>query len=347
MSEVLRVGSLAHRYGTDLTFEEVDFSLQAGECVALVGGSGSGKSTLLRVVAGFERAFEGEVWVEGRCVQDSQDLWVAPEKRQVGMVFQDHALFPHLSVLDNICFGIYRDPQRHTKATRLMRLLEIEDLARRFPHQLSGGQEQRVALARAIAPEPRVLLLDEPFAHLDAALRRDVAAETRALLKPMGIAVVLVTHDRHEANAMADRIGVLGSQTQNSRGSTLLQIDRPEALYRKPSYLEVAKLTGEVNVMKVMVQGERAQSDLGEIDVSASFEGEAHVIARPEELCFRATKDGDFEVIKRVYNGGQYEVSARRGEEIFLIYMAEDETPQIGTLGQVRPQRPLCLVEVR
>ena len=218
MSNILEVSGLTHRYdGADeSTFHNVDLNLQPGELLAVLGASGSGKSTFLRCIAGLEEPSEGTITIDGVTVVESGRERVPAEHRGIGMVFQDYALFPAMTVRENIAFGL-RDPVAAADAvSRWAKLLRLEDLLERRPASLSGGQQQRVALARALAPAPKLLLLDEPFANLDGNLREEVGHELRELFRGGKMAVVLVTHDRAEAFALADRIAVFASHLQKS-----------------------------------------------------------------------------------------------------------------------------------
>ena len=206
----VEVRGLWHRYAAssdEWTLQGIDLALQPGELVGLLGPSGCGKTTLLRLIAGFERPSLGEVCMHGRAVATSQRC-LPPERRGVGMVFQDYALFPHLTAWDNTCFGLRRG-QDTSRATWLLELLGLERLIERYPHELSGGQRQRLALARALAPAPAVVLLDEPFSNLDVEVRLRLRSELPAVLSRCGTSGILVTHDPAEALAICDRVAVM------------------------------------------------------------------------------------------------------------------------------------------
>ena len=209
----LRVRGLEKRYGDVEVLRGIDLDVERGEFLALLGPSGCGKTTALRVVAGFERPHAGSIEIGGDRVYDataSGGRWVPPEGRRVGMVFQDYALFPHLSVARNIAFGLPRNAaNREARVTSALATVGLAGLGDRTPDQLSGGQQQRVALARALAPEPEVILLDEPFSNLDADLRASVREEVRQILREAGMTAVLVTHDQEEALSIADRVAVM------------------------------------------------------------------------------------------------------------------------------------------
>ncbi|MES3015954.1 MAG: ABC transporter ATP-binding protein [Pseudomonadota bacterium] len=255
---VLTLHDLSHRYATRDTFAGLDLALAPGTICCLLGPSGCGKTTVLRCIAGFERVGAGEIRIDGAIVS-SRALHLAPERRRVGMVFQDYALFPHLNVARNVAFGV-RDPA--LARTRVAQLLETVGLAgagARFPHELSGGQQQRVALARALAPQPRLLLLDEPFSNLDVALREQLAVEVRAILKATGTTAVFVTHDQNEAFAMADEIAVMND-------GRIQQFDSAYNLYHRPANRFVADFIGQgVFVEATVLDAQRLRIELGEV----------------------------------------------------------------------------------
>ncbi len=208
----LELFKVTKRFGAVTALEGVSLRVRAGERLAIVGPSGSGKTTLLRLVAGLERPDAGSIRLGGETVADARaGVWVPPERRRVGFVFQDGALFPHLTALGNVEFGLWRLPRRLRRRRALEALARVEalHLAERYPHELSGGEQQRVALARALAPEPQILLLDEPFAHLDEGLRRRLRGELKALLDALGTTALIVTHDPHEARELGDRVARL------------------------------------------------------------------------------------------------------------------------------------------
>ncbi|MFM2060092.1 MAG: hypothetical protein RLY71_4477, partial [Pseudomonadota bacterium] len=224
-------------YGTKTIVEQLSLSLPRGTIGCLLGPSGCGKTTVLRAVAGFERVLGGEIWLDGHCV-GAPGVQVAPEHRRIGMVFQDHALFPHLSVAANVGFGLRGHPDPAARVREMLDTVGLAHAATRYPHELSGGQQQRVALARALAPAPQLMLLDEPFSSLDVELRERLGAELRALLKACGTTALLVTHDQHEAFAIADEIGVI-SQGRIQQWASAYEI------YHQPANRFVADFVGQ------------------------------------------------------------------------------------------------------
>ncbi|HEY7830487.1 MAG TPA: ABC transporter ATP-binding protein [Solirubrobacteraceae bacterium] len=263
----------------------VNLSVPAGTQVAVLGLSGCGKTTLLRAIAGFERSQRGRIALGTRTLDDGH-VYVAPERRGIGYVPQEGALFPNLTVQANVAFGLSRAERRTKIVQELLELVGIEPLARRFPHQLSGGEQQRVALARALARRPEVLLLDEPFSSLDASLRVTVREEVSALLRRQGATTMLVTHDQEEALSLADTVAVL-------RDGVIVQQGIPAELYSKPVDARLASFLGEANLLEATFEEGAAQTVLGRLQLHPDHTrapGLTHgvVIVRPEQLQVRA-----------------------------------------------------------
>jgi len=279
-SAMLCMEDICHDFGTLRAVDHVTLDVQRGEVVCLLGPSGCGKSTLLRVAACLEELQHGRVTIGGEDMRTSSGRNVPPERRNVGLMFQDAALFPHLTVLENVIFGLDRLPTRQRKATAMKYLdkLGMAEQAARYPHLLSGGQQQRVALARALAPGPGLMLLDEPFSALDARLRDRIRDDTLHLLKRAGAGTLLVTHDPEEAMFMADRIALM-------KDGRILQMDKPENLYCRPADPFVATFFGDVNRMEGTVEAGRIDTPLGKVDAQGLGEGEkALVLIRPEAV---------------------------------------------------------------
>ena len=235
----LELIGVVQRYGNHTVVDGVDFRLESGQIACLLGPSGCGKTTLLRCIAGFEEIAGGEIRLHGKVVSSASQR-LAPEKRRIGMVFQDYALFPHLTVEENVAFGLGRNPQEdaYLRVRQLLATVGLHGQGNKYPHELSGGQQQRVALARALAPRPELILLDEPFSNLDVGLRERLSVEVREILKREGSTAVMVTHDQHEAFAMADEIGLMYE-------GRIQQWDVPYNLYHRPANRFVADFIGQ------------------------------------------------------------------------------------------------------
>jgi iron(III) transport system ATP-binding protein len=255
----------------------IDLAVQRGSLVALLGPSGCGKTTLLRLVAGFDRPDAGTIEVDGAVVA-GEGVHVPPERRRIGVVPQEGAVFPHLSVLANVAFGLDRAGRRGDRARQVLDLVGLGGLAGRMPHELSGGQLQRVALARALAPEPSVVLLDEPFAALDTSLRAAMRDEVRRVVDAAGATALLVTHDQEEALSMADEVAVMVD-------GRIAQQDAPMAVYRQPASETVARFLGDAVWLAADCDGGSASTPLGVLPTTgAAAAGRGRVLVRPEQL---------------------------------------------------------------
>ena len=303
----LTIGRVSLHYGSRRAVDDVSLTLGAGEILCLLGSSGSGKSSILRLIAGLEQPTSGTVALDGQLVA-GDGLFVEPHARQVGMVFQDFALFPHLTVAENIAFGL-RGWARHDVNRAVRSLLDdvgLPDRGDSYPHMLSGGERQRVALARALAPRPKLLLMDEPFSSLDTALREHVRAQTIALLRRHGTTTVLVTHDPSEALRVADRVGVL------SRGK-LVQFGTPAEIYERPCSPQMACALGAINRVRATVENGVLRTPLGVfIGPPGIPAGPATVCIRPQHVAFCAASDGlRAQVTGVTYTGDGAEVQLR------------------------------------
>lgn len=289
---LLEVRHLTKQYTSDGPKEvnDVSFDLNNREVLALVGPSGCGKTTTLRLIAGFEKADSGEIDLQGQPMVkagSSHEVHTPPHKRGIGIVFQDYALFPHLSVLGNVMFGTRGSTRsRQARAMELLDMLHMSEFASRRPHALSGGQQQRVALARTLAAAPTLVLLDEPFSNLDASLREQARRDVRQTLQEQGIAAILVTHDREEALSMGDRVAVM------SHGS-IKQIGSPETVYHQPMDVNVAGFMGGLLKLPAQAMGCQATCALGTIDLSQPAEGNINLLLRPEQLVLATADSGD------------------------------------------------------
>jgi len=332
----VRLDAVGKSFGPTRAVDGVTLEVEGGELFAVLGPSGCGKTTLLRLVAGFERPDGGEVTISGHTVAGA-GRWVAPERRRIGMVFQDYALFPHLTVARNVSFGLPR--RERSKARTALELVGLQHKSDGFPHQLSGGERQRVALARALAPEPEVVLLDEPFSSLDATLRADLRREVELILREAGATALLVTHDQEEALSLADRLAVM-------RDGRLVQVGRPEDVYARPADRWAAQFVGEVNLLSGVDRGGGVQTDLGTFDLDAGGPapspgaGTVRVAVRPEQLELRSDDRGNAEVIHREFRGHDvlYRLRHQAGRTI-LVQLPSIELYDVGQRVFVRPVR--------
>ncbi|MCF8468627.1 MAG: ABC transporter ATP-binding protein [Sneathiella sp.] len=278
--------NVRHRYDREYSVNIDRLEVAAGKLVCLLGPSGCGKSTTLRLAAGLESPLEGEIQIDGE-VMANDSIFVGSEDRRVGLVFQDYALFPHLSVQDNVGFGLSHlsRADRRRQSLAMLETVGMQGSADKYPHMLSGGEQQRVALARALAPNPRVLLMDEPFSGLDVVLRNRVRDETLALLKKMGTTVLMVTHDPEEAMRMADEIVLM-------QGGRIIQQGSPGALYSQPVNAFAASFLGDVNRVPVTAVGECYETDLGPVPAAPDIDGPVtEILVRPEAIRFLPAVD--------------------------------------------------------
>jgi iron(III) transport system ATP-binding protein len=316
----VRLSGIRKAFGNLVALHDVDLELQPGSLLALLGPSGCGKTTCLRLIAGFERPDRGRVEIDGCCVASPTSA-VPPERRRVGLVFQDLALFPHLSVRQNVEYGVRRDPDRVSRADEMLELVGLRPDAARMPHELSGGMQQRVALARAMAPRPDVLLLDEPFSNLDQAMRTQLRAEVRQILRDARQSAIFVTHDQGEALTMADRVAVM------ARGR-VLQVASPEILYAEPRDPYVATFIGVSNLVSAEVRDGVAMTRFGSVRLVESRSpiptGHTLCLLRPEHFRVQLGLDDDagrgWEVMDRRFSGSEIllELQSSDGERIWV-----------------------------
>ncbi|MBA2278336.1 MAG: ABC transporter ATP-binding protein [Chloroflexia bacterium] len=281
----VRCVGLEKRFGPIEVVRGVDLDAERGRLLALLGPSGCGKTTTLRLMAGLETLDAGTVEIAGRLVAGpGRDE--PPERRRVGMVFQDYALFPHLSVARNVAFGLARRHETKRRMREVLDLVGLADFAERMPHELSGGQQQRVALARALAPNPAVVLLDEPFSNLDPELRLTVRREVRQILADAGATAILVTHDQEEALSLADRIAVMWD-------GRIIQTANPEELYHRPVDRRVAAFVGDAQFLPGEARGRRVDTVLGPLPLAGQAEGAVDVLLRPETIRLALAPEAD------------------------------------------------------
>ena len=296
---LLEIKDVSVSFGDTKVLCGISLELESKQLLAVLGSSGAGKSTLMRLIAGFDALDSGSITLDGVTLSDSQ-LTVAPESRSVGIVPQDSALFPHLSVRQNIGFGLFglSRADRDQRVDELLKLIRMEEFASRMPEELSGGQVQRVALARALAPKPKLILLDEPFSALDAELRQQLRDEVRQVLRAEGATAILVTHDQEEALSLADRVAVL-------REGKIIQVGSPSEIYNSPADVGIATFLGESVLVDGKVSGGKILTDLGSLSALNNVaEGATGVVAiRSENFYLQPNPTGDSEVVGRVFFG--------------------------------------------
>ncbi len=320
MEFLLDINDMHCRFDDTTVVDGLSLHMQPGCLACLLGPSGCGKTTVLRAIAGFQPIVSGEIKLNGRLVS-SHNVQVPPEKRGLGMVFQDYALFPHLSVANNIGFGLRgKSVKERTRiADKLLELVGMESHGKRYPHELSGGQQQRIALARALAPKPGLLLLDEPFSNLDVELRERLATDVRAILKSQGTAALFVTHDQHEAFVMGERIGVMHQ-------GRIRQWDTAINLYYEPAERFVADFIGQGRLIEGrMVNANSVQTPLGTIEVNRAYpwrDGTAvDVLLRPNDIVISRESNIRCRILDRAFKGADtlYTLALANGDDVLSL----------------------------
>ena len=319
----LTLRNISHRFGDVLAVSEASLEAASGEIICLYGPSGCGKTTLLRLAAGLERLQKGEVLLDSALLA-GHDQHIAAEERPIGVVFQDFVLFPHMTVSENIQFGLFRDRKSvKTRVTEQLRTFGINDLRGRYPHELSGGQQQRTALARAFIRRPRALLMDEPFASIDTALRYKLREELRATLKKQEAAVILVTHDPDEALSLGDRIALM-------RDGQIIETASPEDLYHKPQTADGAKIfRGSQSVDGVISDG-RIETPLGVFEAPGLAAGPGVAVIRDGAMSARCNANGAAVVADARFIGPRWMLSLRSERYDELLRVVADEPIALG-----------------
>ena len=336
----LALAGVRKAFGARTILADITLDLASGGVLAVLGPSGSGKTTLLRLICGFERSGGGTIRLGDRLVS-GPGVHVAPERRRVGYVAQDGALFPHLSVADNIAFGLSRrDRRRHHRVAELLELVGLPAAyADRPPGELSGGEQQRVSLARALAPEPGLVLLDEPFSSLDAGLRVETRQAVAAALGRTGATAVLVTHDQAEALSMGDAVAVL-------RDGALVQVAAPETLYRRPLDIALARFLGEAVVLPGEADGAVVRCALGTFAlVTPVGAGSVEVLIRPEQIRLALPDAGHPATVEAVtYYGHDCSVALRASglPERLMALVPGYASPATGTAVGIRVEGPVA-----
>lgn len=317
MSGTLELNHVHQSYGARTVLNDISFQVSDGTIACLLGASGCGKTTVLRCVAGFEQIAEGQIVINNAIVS-RPGFSVPPEERRIGMVFQDYALFPHLTVARNVAFGLHgaTDAARAARVDELLEIVGLGGLGDRYPHELSGGQQQRVALARALAPRPALMLLDEPFSNLDVEMRERLSIEVREILKNQNTTTILVTHDQNEAFTFADEIGVM-------MNGSIAQWATPYALYHEPATREIAEFIGRgVFVPGLMLEGNRVRLELGELQgdtpIAAAPGAAVDVLLRPDDIQHDDASEMRAQVVSKAFRGAQfiYTLQLHSGERV-------------------------------
>lgn len=351
---VIECDGVSKSFGGTLAVDRASLQVDAGEIVSVLGPSGCGKTTLLRMIAGFEGVEAGAISIGGKRVSTPDSL-TPPERRRVGMVFQDYALFPHLTVAGNVGFGLdgmSRD-ERRERVVETLELVDLSELGHRYPHELSGGQQQRVAVARTLAPRPVAVLLDEPFSNLDAGMRSGVRGLVEGILRGRGVATVIVTHDREEAFSMADRVAVMN-------GGRIEQVDRPGDVFRTPASPFVARMTGTADFLPGVIAGGRATTEVGRlqwtglgeeedgVDTTVGEGDEVSVLVRPDDFVVLPNPGGAATVVAREYRGDAVILVVRlaSGATVRCRQGPYSDLP-VGTLVDLAPSRAVPFVAFR
>lgn len=346
MSCILRVHGLSKRYDAagPMVVDDISFTVEPNEIFAILGPSGCGKTTTLRVMAGFESIDKGSVELRNRVIE-CQHTHLSPDKRGIGFVFQEYALFPHLSVRDNVGFGLSKmsKSDKNSRVDEMLKLTGLTDFADRKPHELSGGQQQRVALARALAPMPEIIFLDEPFSNLDAVMRQSTRNEIRSILKKAGTSAILVTHDQEEALSFADRIAVMNN-------GKIEQVGTPEEVYYTPRTEFVALFLGRTNLLRAKASGMEAYTDLGSLMINRPARGDVMLSIRPEHLTLERTTEQNCNglcgtVLSREFKGHDitYKIKLRNGD---CLVHTDNRMPFVaGDSVVVKPIEPAVVLE--
>ncbi len=333
-SSIIDINTLNVVIDEKAILNQVSFSLSAGEILGLVGPSGCGKTTLLNAIAGFLTPVIGEITIDGKpCF--STNTAVAPEHRHIGVIFQDYALFPHMSVAENIAYGIsqYDKHSQQEKVKKLIAMLKLEGFESRYPHQLSGGQQQRVAIARALAPEPKLLLLDEPFSNIDARLRNELMVELRQLLKSLSMTAVFVTHNKDEVFTFADKIAVMHQ-------GHILQFGHPVEVCKQPCSWQVADFLQLGSWLNATLYHDKLDTPLGLLSINNEFDRQDNQIAlliKPQHLKVVVDQHGESVIqhINVTEQGYHYIVAPVSSKHDYQLSVYSEQTFQIGQQVQL------------
>ncbi len=321
MEELLNLKNISCQYQTQIVVRDLSFRVNQGDLICLVGPSGCGKTTILRAIAGFEAIKKGEISLHGKVIS-RPGYELAPEKRKIGMVFQDYALFPHMDISNNICFGLRNQSSQEKSETtkKMLSIVGLEGLEKRYPHELSGGQQQRVALARALAPMPDIILMDEPFSNLDVEMRESLSQEIRSILKEQGVTGIMVTHDQHEAFAMADVIGVM-------KEGEIQQWDTAYNLYHEPINPFVADFIGQGVMLKgTLLSPNKIETEIGIVKGDRAYDWERgsqlQLLLRPDDVVSDHHGNLVGEITQRAFKGAEimYTIRLSTGTEVMSLF---------------------------
>ena len=317
MSCILQIENLSHKYDEQVVFYDLFMDLKAGQLLSLLGESGCGKTTLLRDIAGLQEPSKGNIFVHDTCVfSKEKHINTSPSKRGIGLVFQEYALFPALTVAENIIFGLHNMDSISQKKCldELVEQMGITDLQQRYPHELSGGQQQRVALARSLAPKPKLLLLDEPFANLDTTRTHDLAYDIKIMLKKTNTAAILVTHDQNDALKFSDTIAILEKETPQ-KPAHFSQIDIPEKIYNQPQTQQIAETFGVCSHITGKVHQGTFQTIFGSFTnrLSNTFNSnQTKILLREEDIQISACEtQSEFHFVESHFLGSGYRIICR------------------------------------
>ena len=323
---ILTLSNISKSFGNQTVLRDLSLEVSAGEFVAVLGSSGSGKTTLLRLIAGFDEPNAGEITIANKVVASSK-LFVPAEARKVGYVPQDAALFPHLSVFENVAFGLkgLSKTARADRVSTLLKLVSMEAFGDKSATELSGGQKHRIALARALAPEPELILLDEPFAALDAELRAKIREEMKAVLDKVSCTTILVTHDQEEALSIADRVALL-------RDGNFAQIGNPREIYSAPVDLGVATFLGDSVIVDGVIESGKVSTSLGQLTLlnSAKEASRGKVAIRPENFYLQPDLNGDSIVVGRQFFGHDAVVEVKTPKQLIRARSSGPFAPEVG-----------------
>ena len=336
MDTLLRLEEVSCAYDQTNVVDNLSFHINKGDIACLLGPSGCGKTTTLRAIAGFEPIIAGSIILDGKPVSVPKKL-TPPEKRHLGMVFQDYALFPHLTIRDNVSFGLRKasPAMRRSTAAKMLELVGLEQYANRYPHEISGGQQQRVALARALAPEPSLILLDEPFSNLDVDLRRRLSLEVRDILKAQGATALMVTHDQEEAFAVADKIGVMNE-------GILQQWDTPYNIYHEPLNRFVANFIGQGHFIRgKALSPELVETEMGIIHGNRAYNWVADspidILLRPDDILPDPDSPLQAKVLQKTFTGASmlFKLQLPTGSIVEALFPSHNDH-EIGTSVGIR-----------